>query len=294
MKFTIIIPCFLASRVIARALDSLVIQTYTNFDVVIIDDASPDFDEAASVIELFKDKLDIQVVRNSVNSNGAFARNRGIETASGDYVAFLDADDSWVETRLESAKKQIENLHDNNFVIYGKFELIQKGLDGALLPLRAIKSDELVTEYVFAAAQPMQTSTFICPVAVAREVMFDEHYSRHQDTDFMMRAQKSGASFIFQEQKCSHYYFNSSVLVERIAAMRMNTLFCERWMRDKVAFFNARSLAGYKLIVYSRVLYIETYKCLALLTAFKSVWRIGVLNLIDLIKIKIYTFLKRW
>jgi amylovoran biosynthesis glycosyltransferase AmsB len=286
MTFTVIIPCFNASQTISTALDSLVKQTYTNFDVVLIDDASVDFNETLSVVERFKSCLNIYVIKNSVNKNGAFSRNRGIEVAKGNYVAFLDADDAWTETRLESAKHLIVNLTDQNFVIYGKFELIQNKHTGAILPLRAIQTNELVSEYVFAAGQSMQTSTFICPVEVARDVMFDENYSRHQDTDFMMRAQRKGIRLIFQNQKCSNYYIKPSDVVSRIKEGRINRVFCKTWLKDKSLFFNAKSYAGYRLIVYSRVLYLENYALRAFTVACSSAPKIGFKNLIDLIHTK--------
>jgi len=286
LKFSVVIPCFQASNTIARALNSLVQQTYSNFEVVLVDDASVDFDEALTVIESFKSQLDIRVLRNQVNKNGAFARNRGIEAAQGDFVAFLDADDSWVNNRLASAKKLIEDLTHRNFVIYGQFELIQKGHNGALLPLRAISRNELVSEYVFAAGQPMQTSTFLCPLEVARNVLFDESYSRHQDTDFMMRAQSHGVKLVFQNDKCSNYYIKPSDIVARIKEGRINQLFCKTWLQEKFAFFNAKSYAGYRLIVYSRVLYLENCALKALTVAFMSAPRIGFKNFIDLVKTK--------
>lgn len=288
MIFTVIIPCFNSSRTISTALNSLVKQTYTNFDVVLIDDASIDFNETLAVIEPFKSSLNIRVLRNSVNKNGAFSRNRGIEVAQGDYVAFLDADDAWTETRLASAKHLIENLTDPNFVIYGKFELIQKGTAGALLPLRAIQSGELVSEYVFSAGQSMQTSTFICPLEVARDVLFDENYSRHQDTEFMMRAQRKGVNLVFQNHKCSNYYIKPSDVVTRIKEGRINRTFCKSWLKDKSLFFNDKSYYGYRLIVYSRVLYLENYVLKAIAVACFSVPKIGFKNLIDLIHTKIH------
>lgn len=290
MKFTVVIPCFRASKTIARALGSLAHQTYSNFEVVLIDDASPDFDETLSAIESFRSKLDIQVLRNPVNSNGAFSRNRGIEAARGDYVAFLDADDAWTETRLASAKSLIENFTHKNFVIYARFELIQKKPNGPILPLRAIKQNELVSEYVFAAGQPMQTSTFICPIEIARDLLFDEKYSRHQDTDFMMRAQRKGVNLVYQNQKCSHYHITSSDVVSRIKDGRINRLFCKAWLEDKAIFFNDKSYAGYRLIIYSRILYLENRMVKAFLVAFGAVPRIGVRNAIELLKTKLCIF----
>jgi amylovoran biosynthesis glycosyltransferase AmsB len=293
MHFTVIIPCFNASKTISRALDSLVNQTFTNFDVVMVDDASVDYLELIDAINAYNTSLKITVIRNSENKNGAYSRNRAIEVATGEYVAFLDADDSWVEDRLALAVDLINNIKDKDFVVYGRFELLQHHASGSILPLRGIRPNELVSEYVFAAGQSMQTSTFICPLKVARDVLFDESYSRHQDTDFMMRAQSKGISLIFQNQKCSNYYIKPSDIVSRIKEGRINRVFCKTWLHDKFMFFNDKSYAGYRLIVYSRVLYLENYVLKAFAVAFSSAPKIGFKNLIDLIHTKTHIIKSR-
>src|SRR5690606_530905 len=100
IKFSVIIPCFNSSKTINRALDSLLHQSVQNFEVIIVDDASDDLKELEQVIEQYAKDISIKFVQNHRNMNAAFSRNKGINLARGEYVAFLDSDDTWPPKRL--------------------------------------------------------------------------------------------------------------------------------------------------------------------------------------------------
>ena len=290
MEYSVVIPSFNSSKTIGVALQSLVNQTYKNFEVVIVDDASSDYLETLKVINDFKSKLSITVLRNQVNMNGAYSRNQGIKAAKGKYIAFLDADDYWVNQRLENGFKIIKQYADQNIFIYGKFELIRSHQHGAVLPIRAIKKNELVSEYVFASGQNMQTSTFLCPKKVAELIMFDEKLSRHQDTDFAMRAQRLGIKIIFENKKCANYCFNSTDLKQRIRAGRINSEYCESWLKLKKGYFSEVSMAGYNLLVHARIKYLEGEKKSAIIMMIRSLIKLKLSNIIDIIKVKFIIF----
>jgi teichuronic acid biosynthesis glycosyltransferase TuaG len=100
-KVSIITPSFNSSKFIAETIQSVQNQTYKNWEMIIIDDASSDETEAIvrSIIE--KDNR-IQFYKLNQNSGPAVARNKGIEKASGDYMTFIDADDIWFPTFIEN------------------------------------------------------------------------------------------------------------------------------------------------------------------------------------------------
>lgn len=292
MQFSVIIPCFNASSTIYRCLISVENQSHKPSEIIIIDDASDDFKDTLKIINHFKNKMPIKLIRNKINRNGAFSRNVGIDQSFGDYLAFLDSDDTWENDRLESAKNLIEQLPDQKFIIYGKFDLVMSSIQSVSLPLRGIKLGELVTEYVFAAGQQMQTSTFLCPAKIAKKIKFDPNLSRHQDSDFMMRAQANGISLIFQNKKCASYFFSKDDMKSRLKSNRINIEFCNNWLSSKSKFFNSKAIAGYKVSVYARVLYLQGDKIKALAMICKAFYKIGFGNFYDLtnMKLRIFSF----
>jgi amylovoran biosynthesis glycosyltransferase AmsB len=292
MRFTVVIPSFNSSRTIPFTLDSLVRQSERDFEVVIVDDASKDIAALRAAIAPYLEHLSIRLLENARNMNGAYSRNRGIDAAMGEYVAFLDADDSWVPDRLETASRSISEQVQGRFVIYGQFELVREIPTGAILPRRGIRAGELVSDYVFAAGQLMQTSTFVCPADLARQLRFDEALSRHQDSDFMMRAQQQGITLVFQASKCALYVFNSVDLRRRIAEGRINSAFCEQWLASKAVYLSAAGTAGYNLTVYARILYLEGHGRAAWRKILSSVGQIGLGNMVEMLSTKVYTLYK--
>lgn len=99
-KVSVIIPTFDSERFIAEALESVCAQSYSNWEAIVIDDCSSD-KTAQIVAKLGKRDSRIRLVRAHENGGAAVARNLGIRKASGDYIAFLDSDDTWEPTKLE-------------------------------------------------------------------------------------------------------------------------------------------------------------------------------------------------
>ncbi|BAZ13311.1 family 2 glycosyl transferase [Calothrix sp. NIES-4071] len=104
-KFSIIIPVYNAEKYIADTVQSALNQTYKNFEILIIDDASPD--RSIEICQQFTDPR-IKIIRQQ-NRGLAGARNTGIRNAQGEYLAFLDADDLWLPEKLEKHVEHLEN-----------------------------------------------------------------------------------------------------------------------------------------------------------------------------------------
>jgi glycosyltransferase involved in cell wall biosynthesis len=94
---SVIIPSYNASKYIAATLDSVFRQTYQDFEVIVINDGSPDTDMFEQVIQPYLDRI---VYLKQENRGPAAARNRGILKARGEYIAFLDSDDCWLSEYL--------------------------------------------------------------------------------------------------------------------------------------------------------------------------------------------------
>jgi len=108
---SIIMPCFNASDLIVRSIESVLNQTYANWELLITNDCSRDNSELI-IQEYLKKDSRIKLFNLSQNSGVAAARNNSINQAQGDFIAFLDSDDTWFPTKLE---KQITFMTENDY-----------------------------------------------------------------------------------------------------------------------------------------------------------------------------------
>src|SRR4028119_483182 len=102
-KVSVIIPVYKVEKYVAATVQSVLQQTYKNFELLLIDDGSPD--RSVEICQQFTDPR-IKII-SQTNRGLAGARNTGIRHAQGDYIALLDGDDMWLPNKLE---KHIEHL----------------------------------------------------------------------------------------------------------------------------------------------------------------------------------------
>lgn len=106
---SVVIPAYNTEKTIEKAIQSVLVQTYSDIEVIIIDDCSQDGTLKIAASYAQKDNR-IKVFQNQVNMGVAFSRNRGVKEAVGDWIAFLDSDDRWDPLKLE---KQSDILRKN-------------------------------------------------------------------------------------------------------------------------------------------------------------------------------------
>jgi teichuronic acid biosynthesis glycosyltransferase TuaG len=108
-KVSIITPAYNIAEFIAETLDSVLAQTFQSYEIIVINDGSPDTKEFERVLEPYYDKI---VYLKHENAGAGAARNIGIENARGEFLAFLDGDDIWLPEFLAA---QIKFLEDNDY-----------------------------------------------------------------------------------------------------------------------------------------------------------------------------------
>jgi len=106
---SIIMPSYNTGRFIAETINSVLAQTYTNWELFVVDDASTD--NTDEIISQFNDAR-IHYLKNEKNSGAAITRNRALREAKGKWIAFLDSDDLWMPEKLE---KQIQFMEENGY-----------------------------------------------------------------------------------------------------------------------------------------------------------------------------------
>ncbi|MGI9067135.1 MAG: glycosyltransferase family 2 protein [Pyrinomonadaceae bacterium] len=106
MKVSIVIPLYNKAPYVERALDSIGAQTFSDFEVIVVDDGSTD--DGASVVTRYPDPR-VRLITQA-NTGPGPARNAGVAEAQGKFIAFLDADDEWLSTYLEESVRSLEEL----------------------------------------------------------------------------------------------------------------------------------------------------------------------------------------
>lgn len=125
---SIIMPAYNAEKYIEEAIESILNQTYSNWELLICDDCSSD--RTRAIVKEYKDNNKrIKLFELKENSGAAKARNTSIEQAKGEYISFLDSDDVWFETKLSD---QINFMTKNNYLFsctyYNKIDGNSKSL----------------------------------------------------------------------------------------------------------------------------------------------------------------------
>lgn len=120
---SIITPLYNSQAYIADTINSVLKQTYSNWELLLVDDCSTD--DTIKIVKHYANKYNsIKLLKNEVNSGAAISRNKGIFEAKGDYIAFLDADDLWKPEKLE---KQIAFMEiENCDVCFSSYEQIDE------------------------------------------------------------------------------------------------------------------------------------------------------------------------
>lgn len=112
MEVTIILPYFNASKYIDQTVDSIIAQTYKDWELIIIDDCSTEMDTEKILKKILAKDNRIKLFNTEKNSGAGVARNLGMEKASGRFIAFCDSDDWWYPDKLA---EQIQFMKNNEY-----------------------------------------------------------------------------------------------------------------------------------------------------------------------------------
>lgn len=184
-RVSVVLPTYNRATLLEKAIESVLSQTFEEYELIIVDDASTD--ETSEVVRSFDDDR-ITYIRHEANQHGAVARNTGIDTASGEYVAFLDDDDEWYPTKLEKQCRKIDDSDDEVALIYCWSEVY----DGdELVNVREPELRGDIFEQTLTRNPIGGTPTLFVRRNVLQEIGgFDESLRRGQDSDLVRRITK--------------------------------------------------------------------------------------------------------
>jgi len=195
-----------SQRFIASAIRSVQGQTYQNWEMIIIDDNSND-NSVDIVKDIAGNDRRIKFISLEVNKGPAIARNKGIELASGKYIAFLDSDDLWHPDKLE---KQIEFMEKNKYTFsFTSFQRIDE--NNNILSNKLIDSPDMLTYNDLLKTNYIGCLTVIYDVSVLSKIYMPD-ILRRQDYSCWLNILKMDVKAYYLKKQYASYRVHSKSL----------------------------------------------------------------------------------
>lgn len=209
---TVVIPTFNRSQELVRALDSLVAQTDTDFEVIVCDDGSTE--DIAAAIQGFHDRLRLRLLRIDNSGGPARPRNVATQAATSRWISYLDSDDWWYASRMARLRAE---LADDRDIVYHPLRVERADHDGHAKPPHGADIGEPLRTtdpigHMIRFGNPLATSG----TTVKRELMldiggFDEsrELASVEDFDAWLRLASKGARLHFLSEPLGAYWVGS-------------------------------------------------------------------------------------
>lgn len=210
MKISIVIPLYNKERYIERTLKRVLEQTYQDFEVIIVNDGSTDM----SVEKVRKIKSQKIKLYNQKNSGASNARNNGVKYASGDFIAFLDADDEWDKSYLE----RIVHLYESNSdgILYASNYYIMENNELSMLNYPEITEKEGELKNYFISGK-IYTPIWTSAAVIKRDIFnqlggFNEKCIICEDVDLWCKVALYGKIYYINEPLAVYHRDNTNML----------------------------------------------------------------------------------
>lgn len=218
---SVIIPTYNRANTIGRSIRSVLSQTYQDIELIVVDDCSTD--NTYEVIRSIGDNR-LSYVKLDKNSGACVARNKGIELAKGEYIAFQDSDDEWYPEKLE---KQLAALIKNDAdVCFCQTRIYNVGGERSFVFPSEKEMNGYVTLKTLYSRGGITTQTILSKKKVCDKCHFDPLVTKLQDYDWGIQAGQEFSFYFLAEPLVNQYRQNDSISLSKDALQR------ERAMRQ--------------------------------------------------------------
>jgi glycosyltransferase involved in cell wall biosynthesis len=193
--FSIIIPVYNRTDSLVSSLKSVLSQTFSDFECLVVDDGSRNSNEIEEIVNNLDDVRFKYFYQH--NSGASKARNLGIIRSTGKYIALLDSDDKFVPSKLNTHFKRIQEFTGKYYFAFSRLTADRGVGNFWVKPQFGPKDIRLFDQYLLCTHGWAQTSTQVLNSELAKLVLFDEGLPSSQDTDFALRCWSFGADVIF-------------------------------------------------------------------------------------------------
>nr|WP_053072096.1 glycosyltransferase family 2 protein [Rossellomorea marisflavi] len=218
--FSVIVPCYNARESIVRCINSLVNQTFQDFEIILIDDCSQD-DTYNLIKEYIKDiPLDIKLLRNTHNAGPAYTRNVGIANSRATYVAFCDSDD-WYESNYLQLMHNIATNQSADIVFCNSRRVFSNGKHMPLNNIYGIPKNGLVKDILVTGVDSLGS------IIVKRHIISKYNIPdlrNGEDMAIIPVLIANSKKFGFVEDNIYNYYYSGDSLSTKVSPQVVDSL----------------------------------------------------------------------
>ena len=248
-KVSVILPTYNGEKYIRQSIESVLSQSFLDWELIIIDDGSND--NTREIINSYiKNEKIIDIYQK--NSGACIARNKGIEMSKGFYIAFIDDDDEWIDK--DKLKKQIEFLDSNiDYVLVGTGGIIVNGDKNKIMDYNVTREDFLIRENILLKNPFILSSVLIRKETLIKVGLFlQKPYINAEDYNLWLRVGIMGKLANLTELMTLYTLRkgNTSSNHKKII-LKSNILFIREFKDKYPNFWKALLFSYFKLYVYT-------------------------------------------
>jgi glycosyltransferase involved in cell wall biosynthesis len=208
-KISVIIPTYNRAHLLPRAIKSVLAQSFKDFELIIVDDASTD--NSHEIVKNFKEKdKRIKYLKHNKNSGGPpKPKNTGIKISKGKYIAFLDSDDEWFSNKLEKQITLYKKNKNNNVGLVGCGVISINERTKEKRKIEPPTQIEVKSPKILENTIAHSCSSVIIKKTIFENIgLFDENIKVLDDRDLYIRILEK-YKFLFTQEPLFHYYIHN-------------------------------------------------------------------------------------
>lgn len=232
MKFSIIIPTYKGLDTLPIAIQSVLTQSFTDYEIIVSDDNEIESNEQIETERIANDLRRINskiIYLKNGHHNGSYARNRGIEKAQGDVILFLDDDDYYLDDYLQKVADNFETNSDVDVLFFDVLVYTKEKIS------KKVSYPNISSQSIIFGEKEIGTGSNICmKKKVFDTFKFNEEYLRHQDVEFVARVLTKHKYNWVKEPKIVKYYNKIDNYPRLDLALKMQQLLRENMRKANV------------------------------------------------------------
>ena len=250
---SVIIPTYNRAHLVGRAIQSVLNQTYHDFELIIVDDGSTDNTE--DIIKKFQEQdKRVKYIRHEKNRGGSAARNTGIKNAKGEYIAFQDSDDEWLPKKLKNQMEVFKDAPLEVGVVYTGFLRIENGKKNYIPSSWVIKKEGNINKELLKGNFVTTQSIVAREKCFEKVGMFDENLPRLQDWELVIRLSKYYNFKCIDEPLLVSYYTSDSISANNDALIKAIELIITKHFTE---FSKYKKILSRHYFGLGRILYLD-------------------------------------